>query len=338
MLSIDRVARQLPQVALRPLPRRSPGRRRTGSSSGRGSTRATSRPSRRAARERSSSAPGRSRACALSTPLLLDWFDRWITGADSRRGRRRALLAARARTSGARRSPGRRRTPRSAGTSAPAACANSRHGDGVLAVGARRAATSRRTRTLYDPLDPVPTVGGKTLMPSIMTAGIEDQAAVEDAQDVLCYTSPVLTAPGRHPRPGARRALGRLVGGRHRLHREARRRAPDGTALNLADGIVRARYRDSTAPPLGRRSSRASRRCSRSTSGISRTRSCPATGSGSRSARATSRASTATPTRAMSSGWTGPTTWSSAAQQVLPRRRARERADPARPRPQRSEG
>ena len=41
----------------------------------------------------------------------------------------------------------------------------------------------------------MPTVGGKTLMPTILTAGIEDQGEVEARPDVLCYTSPALTAP-----------------------------------------------------------------------------------------------------------------------------------------------
>jgi putative CocE/NonD family hydrolase len=97
----------------------------------------------------------------------------------------------------------------------------------------------------YDPLDPAPTVGGKTLMPSIMAAGIEDQAAVEERPDVLCYTTPELTEPV-------------VVHGEVRVELWASSSAvdtdftaklvdvtPDGRSLNLADGIVRARYRDS---------------------------------------------------------------------------------------------
>jgi putative CocE/NonD family hydrolase len=89
-------------------------------------------------------------------------------------------------------------------------------------------------------------VGGKTLMPTIMTAGIEDQSAVEDRADVLCYTTPPLTAPV-------------VVHGHVDVELWASSSAvdtdftaklvdvePGGQALNLADGIVRARYRDST--------------------------------------------------------------------------------------------
>ena len=38
-------------------------------------------------------------------------------------------------------------------------------------------------------------------MPTIMTAGIEDQGEVEERQDVLCYTSPALTAPSSSTGP-----------------------------------------------------------------------------------------------------------------------------------------
>jgi putative CocE/NonD family hydrolase len=82
-------------------------------------------------------------------------------------------------------------------------------------------------------------------MPTIMTAGIEDQSAVEDRPDVLCYTSPVLTAPV-------------VVHGDVRVELWASSSAvdtdftaklvdvtPAGKAFNLADGIVRARYRHS---------------------------------------------------------------------------------------------
>jgi hypothetical protein len=79
-----------------------------------------------------------------------------------------------------------------------------------------------------------------------MTAGIEDQAAVEEREDVLCYTSPALTAPV-------------VVHGPVRVELWAASSAvdtdftaklvdvgPGGFASNLSDGIVRARYRDST--------------------------------------------------------------------------------------------
>jgi putative CocE/NonD family hydrolase len=181
---------------------------------------------------------------ALSTPLLLDWFDRWLTGADagSAGGVRYWQLGEDEwREAEAWPPPGvaQRWYLGSGGA------ANTLHGDGTLET-APPPADAPADAYLYDPLDPVPTVGGKTLMPSIMTAGIEDQAAVEARNDVLCYTSPVLTAPVVTHGPvtvdlwAASSApdtdfTAKLVD----VH-------PDGTASNLADGIVRARYRDST--------------------------------------------------------------------------------------------
>ena len=87
----------------------------------RGSTRATSRRSRRAAPGAVEFGPAAASGVALSTPLVLDWFDRWLTGGGHRRRRRRPLLAARRGRVARGRRAGRRRTSRSAGTSAPAA-------------------------------------------------------------------------------------------------------------------------------------------------------------------------------------------------------------------------
>jgi putative CocE/NonD family hydrolase len=110
-------------------------------------------------------------------------------------------------------------------------------------------------RYRYDPADPTPSSGGATccvipgLYPEIMQWGPQDQREVERRSDVLVYS----TAP-----------LGRdltVVGPvKVRLHASSSARdtdftaklvdvAPDGTAINLADGIVRARYRESSTRP-----------------------------------------------------------------------------------------
>ena len=171
----------------------SPIGRRTGSWWGHGSTRATSRPSRRAASGAVEFGPRAVSGVALSTPLLLDWFDRWITGADAGAAggvRYWQLGEDEWREADAWPPPSsEQRWHLGSGGGA-----NTRDGDGTLAVAAP-AGDDPADTFLYDPLDPAPTVGGKTLMPTIMTAGIEDQSAVEDRPDVLCYTSPVLTAP-----------------------------------------------------------------------------------------------------------------------------------------------
>lgn len=105
---------------------------------------------------------------------------------------------------------------------------------------------------LYDPRDPVPTVGGATFLPGLFigaNAGPRDQRAVERRADVLTYTSEPLTEPLTVIGPVE------LV-----LHASSSARdtdftaklvdvAPDGSAVNLADGILRTRYRDSLSEP-----------------------------------------------------------------------------------------
>ena len=105
---------------------------------------------------------------------------------------------------------------------------------------------------LYDPRDPVPTVGGASFLPGLFiaaNAGPRDQREVEPRADVLCYTSAVLerdlevTGPVRLVLYVSSSALdtdftGKLVD----VH-------PDGTALILTDGILRARYRESLSAP-----------------------------------------------------------------------------------------
>ncbi|MCW2492395.1 MAG: peptidase [Frankiales bacterium] len=98
----------------------------------------------------------------------------------------------------------------------------------------------------YDPDDPVPTVGGATLLPGFyvgFNAGQRDQRAVEQRADVLSFTSAVLDAPLElcgpvsmilHAATDAADTdwTAKLVD----VH-------PDGRALNVCDGIIRARYR-----------------------------------------------------------------------------------------------
>jgi putative CocE/NonD family hydrolase len=100
---------------------------------------------------------------------------------------------------------------------------------------------------VHDPADPVPTTGGRTLMPgheASIALGARDQRAVEERPDVLVYTSPPLeravevTGTVRLVLHAASSALdtdwtAKLVD----VH-------PDGRALGVCDGILRARYRD----------------------------------------------------------------------------------------------
>jgi len=101
-------------------------------------------------------------------------------------------------------------------------------------------------RFTYDPADPVPTLGGNNL---IIDMGVQDQRPVEERRDVLVFTSEPLTAPLEITGPvrvelwASSSAVdtdftAKLVDVR-----------PDGYAMNLLDGIIRARYRNSAETP-----------------------------------------------------------------------------------------
>ncbi len=128
--------------------------------------------------------------------------------------------------------------------------ANSATGDGHLSTTAPGAEPP--DSYTYDPHDPVPTVGGATFLPGLFVAanaGPRDQREVESRADVLCYTSaPLLhdtevTGPVTlvlHVTSSATDTdfTGKLVD----VH-------PDGRAIILTDGILRARYRESLSHP-----------------------------------------------------------------------------------------
>ncbi len=104
----------------------------------------------------------------------------------------------------------------------------------------------------YDPADPVPTVGGQTFLPGLrvaVNAGPRDQRPVESRPDVLCFTTsqlerdvdvigPVVATLYASSSASDTDFTAKLVD----VH-------PDGTAIILTDGILRARYRESLATP-----------------------------------------------------------------------------------------
>jgi putative CocE/NonD family hydrolase len=104
----------------------------------------------------------------------------------------------------------------------------------------------------YDPRAPAPTVGGTTFLPGLHIAansGPRDQAPLEERHDVLCYA----TAPLDRPLE---------IVGPVQLLLHVSSTAPDtdftatladvgsdGRALNVVDGVARARYRASRTSP-----------------------------------------------------------------------------------------
>lgn len=119
--------------------------------------------------------------------------------------------------------------------------ANSLDGNGTLSFNAP--GDEKPDKYIYDPNDPVRTVGGNHLLPAYYLRGPADQTMIEQRQDVLVYTTEVLdkdievTGPLKVKLYAASSApdtdfVARLVD----VH-------PDGRAFNIADGIVRASYR-----------------------------------------------------------------------------------------------
>ena len=122
--------------------------------------------------------------------------------------------------------------------------ANTDHGDGRL-TWTKPADASVSDRFQYDPNDPVPSLGGNNCCGTPTAAGPQDQRPVEKRKDVLVYTSDVLqdelevTGPVKVVLYAASDApdtdfVAKLVDV-----------YPDGASYNMAEGIVRARYRES---------------------------------------------------------------------------------------------
>jgi len=121
--------------------------------------------------------------------------------------------------------------------------ANTLSGDGVLgtaAPGDERPDTFR-----YDPADPVPTTGGANLL--FIPSGPFDQRKVEARRDVLVYTSEPLEEPLEVTGPVRLKLFAATSAADTDFTAKLVDVCPDGTAWNLADGIIRARYRETDA-------------------------------------------------------------------------------------------
>ena len=128
-------------------------------------------------------------------------------------------------------------------TLASGGAARSASGDGRLVAGGREVYGAPGDTVRADPRDPFPTCGGMMSAPPLGPDGIQDQRAVDDRDDVLVYTSAVLSGPV-------------AVTGVPRLELHLSSTAPDadvcvtlvdvepdGYAVPVAEGALRTRYR-----------------------------------------------------------------------------------------------
>jgi putative CocE/NonD family hydrolase len=118
--------------------------------------------------------------------------------------------------------------------------ANSRMGDGTLDT--KPPGTEPPDSYVYDPFDPVPTAGGRSMIDVL--PGVENQAQVEERQDVLVYTTPRLAEPVAITGPVSVTVYASSSAPDTDFTAKLVDVEPDGYCANIAEGIIRARYRD----------------------------------------------------------------------------------------------
>ena len=122
------------------------------------------------------------------------------------------------------------------------------HGDGLLSVEAP--GDEPVDCFTYDPDSPVPTIGGNTCCwPEIVPWGPMDQRPVEERPDVLCYTSPPLDADMEMTGPIKVTLFASSSAPDTDFTAKLVDVYPFGCAVNIVDGIVRARYREGPTDP-----------------------------------------------------------------------------------------
>jgi putative CocE/NonD family hydrolase len=126
--------------------------------------------------------------------------------------------------------------------------ANTVIGDGALSPAAPGA--EEPDHYVYDPRYPVPTRGGNNCCsPHLVPWGPYDQRCLEMRTDVLCYTSDPLTEDLEVTGP-IKVVLHAATDGRDTdWTAKLVDVSPTGYAVNLCDGILRARYREGFGPP-----------------------------------------------------------------------------------------
>jgi putative CocE/NonD family hydrolase len=126
--------------------------------------------------------------------------------------------------------------------------ANSSKGNGSLSTAAPAAEPA--DKFIYDPGKPVPTIGGPLCCDKDHLApGPFDQRTVEDRDDVLVYS----TAPLDHDLEVTGPVRLEFFASSSTVDTDFTAKlvdvSPDGTAINLTEGILRAKYRDSQETP-----------------------------------------------------------------------------------------
>ena len=126
--------------------------------------------------------------------------------------------------------------------------ANSLRGNGSLSAVAPRSESP--DHYVYDPANPVPTVGGPLCCDGWhLPPGPRDQRAVENRDDVLIYSTPAFAQDTEVTGPVTLELFAKSSTVDTDFTAKLVDVAPDGFAQNLTEGILRARYRDSQERP-----------------------------------------------------------------------------------------
>ncbi len=117
-------------------------------------------------------------------------------------------------------------------------------GDGALSFSAP--ADEPADNFLYDPRNPVPTRGGTTLS---LPPGVFDQTEIEQRDDVLVYTTEVLTDDLEVTGPVLLKLHAASSAPDTDFTAKLIDVRPDSYAQNIVEGLIRARFRDSLSSP-----------------------------------------------------------------------------------------
>ena len=126
--------------------------------------------------------------------------------------------------------------------------ANSSSGNGMLSQ--TPPATEPTDQYVYDPEDPVPTIGGPLCCDAVhLAAGPREQRPVEVRQDVLIYSAAPFATDTEVTGPVSVELYAKSSALDTDFTAKLVDVWPNGFAQNLTEGIVRARYRDSQSEP-----------------------------------------------------------------------------------------
>ena len=116
--------------------------------------------------------------------------------------------------------------------------------NGERTLSAAKTSGAGTDKYVYDPNNPVPTLGGNNCCGTPTVAGPRDQRPIESRKDVLVYTGDTLATPLAIAGPVKMKLFAATDGRDTDWMVKLVDVYPDGFAMNIAEGILRARFRN----------------------------------------------------------------------------------------------